>query len=56
MALIKNYRDDKDGVDLEETVAETAKALAMMIIPIIRDISDIEIDDVSTEDDGEFGD
>lgn len=55
MALIKNYRDDEDGVDLEETVAETTKALAMMIIPIIRDISDIEIDDVSTEDDGEYG-
>ena len=55
MALIKNYGDEKDGVDLEETVAETTKALAMMIIPIIRDISDIEIDDVSTEDDGEYG-
>ena len=55
MALIKNSKDDEDGADLEETVADTTKSLAMMIIPIIRDISTIEIDDVSTEDESEYG-
>lgn len=47
MALIQNSPDSADGADLEETVAETTKALARMIIPIIRDISGIEIDDSS---------
>lgn len=54
MALIKNSPDDQDGADLEEAVAETTKALAMMIIPIIRDISNIELDEISTEEDSEF--
>lgn len=54
MALIKNSPDDEDGADLENTVAKTTEALAMMIVPIIRDISSIELSDVSTDDDREF--
>lgn len=54
MALIKNSPDNEDGAELENTVAQTTEALAMMIVPIIRDISSIELNDVSTEEDREF--
>lgn len=50
LALIQSSPEDEHGADLEQSVAETAKALAPMIIPIIRDISSIEVDDISNED------
>lgn len=55
MSLIKNSPEHEDGVDLEKTVAETTEALAMIIVPIIRDISNIDLDDVSSEDDTDLG-
>ena len=51
LALIQSSPEDEHGEDLEQKVAETTKALARMIIPIIRDISSIEVGDISNEDD-----
>lgn len=48
LALIQSSPDTEDGADLEQTVADTTKALSKMIIPIIRDISSIEVDDMSS--------
>ena len=50
LGLIQDSPDTEHGADLEQSVAETTKALAPMIIPIIRDISSIEVGDISNED------
>ena len=50
LGLIQSSPEDEHGADLEQSVAETTKALARMIIPIIRDISSIEVDDISSDD------
>lgn len=60
LGLIQSSPEDQHGEDLEQSVAETTKALAPMIIPIIRDISSIEVgdisnEDVSTDDEEDFG-
>lgn len=53
IALIRGNTESEEGADLEQTEADTTKALAPKIVPIIRDISKIEMDDISNAEEDE---